>query len=82
MIKTELDKLLEDAEAAQNASTMKWYQADNLLTSNMIKEDATHIANCSPANIKWMGERIKELEEGLAEAYREIRRINGTPADP
>ena len=25
--------------------------------------DATHIANCSPKNIIWMGERLKELAE-------------------
>lgn len=108
MTNTELDKMLEDAEAATQG---EWkmeeeqavcsapfgctpsgcpehptgrfmlqpvYSEAEGLTDIMDmdgafinKADADHIANCSPENIKLMGERIKELETILQDIWDE-----------
>ena len=83
MTKTELDKMLEKAKFA-DLIFGNWSAKMHafLSTARLDAREFSYIVACSPDRTKWMGERIKELEEGLAEAYREIRRINGTPADP
>ena len=89
MTKTELDRMLKDAEKATQgewaASLGEYEQALDILGPNIKsgnrswlaviatvrrrsrdgldwKANRDHIANCSPARIKWMCERIREGE--------------------
>ena len=66
MIKTEIDKMLEDAKAAKE----DWPNGVHVETYDWPRV-ANHIANCSPEKIKWMGERLRELEGILQDIWDE-----------
>ena len=75
MTKTELDKMLEGARAANHGP---WYLPKRLMARFLIKQDATHIASCSPEKIISLLNQLENLKRGL-DALREV--LNAAPQD-
>ena len=72
----ELDKMLDDARAV-SIPQRPWPNSGKLQILHYFGPfTSIHLANCSPKNIIWMGEQIREMRES-AEKWNAIERACG-----